>query len=67
MKEILDSYHEYLLGNVGRVRILGDPDERELKDVFVELSIADQRPPQYNREFLGMWDSGRRKGFNPFW
>lgn len=66
ISQVLEVYHTYLLSNVSRVRILGETDERELKDVFVELSIADQRAPQQRAEFLSMWDAGLRKRFNPF-
>ena len=50
---------------MSRVRILGEADERELKDVFVELSIVDQRAPQQHAEFLGMMDSTMRRRLNP--
>jgi HEAT repeat protein len=66
INELLDIYHTYLLSNVSKVRILGEADERELKDVFVELSIVDQRGPQQRAEFLSMWDTALRKRFNPF-
>jgi HEAT repeat protein len=63
---LLDTYRDYLLSKVSKVRILGEADERELKDVFVELSIVDQRAPQQHTEFLGMLDSALRQRFNPF-
>jgi HEAT repeat protein/KaiC/GvpD/RAD55 family RecA-like ATPase len=66
VSQILDAYHTHLLSKVSKVRILGEPGERELKDVFVELSIADQRAPQQRAEFLSMWDAGLRKRFKPF-
>jgi HEAT repeat protein len=64
--QLLDAYHTHLLSNVGKVGILGEAGERELKDVFIELSIADQRAPQQRAEFLSMWDAGLRKRFKPF-
>jgi HEAT repeat protein len=64
--KLLDTYHKYLLSKVGKVRILGEADERELKEVFVELGIVDQRAPQQRAEFLSMWDAALRKRFNPF-
>src|SRR5712664_2094705 len=66
LSELLDLYRDYLLSKVSKVRILGEADERELKDVFVELSIVEQRLPQQQAEFLGMMDSALRRRFNPF-
>jgi len=63
--ELLNLYGEYLLSKVSKVRILGEEDERDLKDVFVELSIVEKRAPRH-AEFLGMMDSEMRKRFNPF-
>src|SRR2546423_15322230 len=64
--KLLDEYHSYLLSKVGKVRILGEADERELKEVCVELGVVDQRAPQQRAEFLSMWDAALRKRFNPF-
>lgn len=64
--EILDVYRDYLLSKVSKVHILGDADERELKDVFVELSITHQHAPRQHSKFLGMMDSVMRRRFNPF-
>lgn len=64
--EILDAYRDYLLSKVSKVRIFGEADERELKNVFVELSIVEQRTLQQHAEFLGMMDSAMRKRFDPF-
>lgn len=66
LPELLDLYRDYLLSKVSKVRILGEADERELKDVFVELSIVDQRAPQQHAEFLGLMGSAMRRRFNPF-
>lgn len=66
IRELVDAYRGYLLSKVSKVRIFGEVDERELKDVFVELSIVDQRAPQQQAEFLGMMDSAMRRRFNPF-
>lgn len=64
--KLLDAYHKYLLSKVGKVRILGEAGERELKKVFVELTVVDQRAPQQRAEFLSMWDAALRRRFNPF-
>ena len=66
LQELLDSYRDYLLSRVSKVRILGEPGERRLKDVFVELSINNQRAPKHHSELLGMMDSAVRQRFNPF-
>jgi HEAT repeat protein len=63
--ELLNLYRDYVLSKVSKVRILGEEHERDLKDVFVELSLVDHRPPRH-AEFLGMMDSEMRKRFNPF-
>lgn len=64
--DILDAYRDYLLSKVSKVRILGEADERELKDVFVELSIVEQRTLRQHAEFLSMMDSAMRRRFDPF-
>jgi predicted NACHT family NTPase len=66
LPKLLDSYREYLLSKVSKVRILGEAEERDLQDVFVELSIVDQHAPQQNAEFLALMDSAMRRRFNPF-
>jgi HEAT repeat protein len=64
--ELVGAYRDYLLSNVSKVHILGETDERELLDVFVELTVVDQRAPQQHAEFLGMVDSAMRQRLNPF-
>jgi HEAT repeat protein len=64
--ELLSAYRSYLLSKVSKVRILGEADERELEDVFVELSIVEQRTMPQQAGFLGMIDSAMRGRFNPF-
>src|ERR1051326_471995 len=66
LSELLGLYRDYLLSKVSKVRILGEADERELKDVFGELSIVEQRAPQQHGEFLGLIDIAMRRRFNPF-
>jgi HEAT repeat protein len=65
IKKLLDEYHKYLLSKVGKVRILGEADERELKDVFVELSITRQRAPQQQAEFIGVSNSAVQRRSDP--
>lgn len=43
LQQILNIYNDYLMSRVAMVHILGDTDERELKEVFVELSLSEQR------------------------
>jgi HEAT repeat protein/predicted ATPase len=64
--DLLCAYHKYLLSTVSKVRILGESHERELKDVFVELSIINRLAPQHHAEFLGMLNSSMRQRFSPF-
>lgn len=64
LAELLGRYSNYLQANVGKVRILGEADERELRDVFVELSIVDRHGPRQHAEFLSMVDSSVRRRFN---
>jgi len=63
---LLKACGQYLTSQVSKVRILGEVDARELKDVFVELSIVRQRAPELHGEFLGLMDSTMRRRFNPF-
>lgn len=63
--KLLNAYHKYLLSKVGKVRILGEADERELKDVFVELGITRQRASQQQAEFLGITDSAMQRRSDP--
>jgi hypothetical protein len=66
ISELVDVYRDYLLSKVSKVRILGEAEERALKDVFVELSIIDQRAAERHADFLGMMDSAMRRRLNPF-
>jgi len=65
LAELLDAYHDYLFSRVSQVRILGEVDEHELKDVFVELSVVDQCTPPPHAAFLSLMDSAMRRRFNP--
>lgn len=51
--ELIDAYQKYLLSKVGKVRILGETEERQLKNVFVELSITTQRASKQHADILG--------------
>lgn len=66
LPEILKVYQDYLLSKVSKVRILGELEERDLKDVFVELSVVEQEERGARAELLGMVDSAMRRRFNPF-
>jgi predicted NACHT family NTPase len=59
-------YRNYLLSKISKVHILGEVEERDLKEVFVELSVVDQRSQQADKEFLGMLDAAMRRHLNPF-
>jgi HEAT repeat protein/predicted NACHT family NTPase len=62
--ELLDAYSSYLRSKLSKVRILGEADERELKEVFVELGVVDQAAPPEHAEFLGLINSAVRQRFN---
>jgi hypothetical protein len=64
--QTLNAYQDYLLSKVSKVRILGERHERELKDVFVDLSIVEQGEPDQHSEFLGFMDTTTRRRMNPF-
>jgi len=65
LSDLLKLYRDHLVSKVSKVYILGEPDERELKDVFVELSMVDQHAPQQQPQFPGLLDSVMWR-FNPF-
>jgi hypothetical protein len=64
--QTLNAYQDYLLSKVSKVRILGERHERELKDVFVDLSIVEQGEPDQHSEFLVLMDTITRRRMNPF-
>lgn len=64
--KLLVDYRTYLLSKVSKVSILGEADERELKKVFVELSIVDQSAPRQHVEFLRLKASAMQRRFNPY-
>jgi len=67
LSEILRQYETHLISKVGKVRILGESNERDLNDVFVELRVvAQEKPDVAQAKFLGMVDSAMRRRFNPF-
>jgi HEAT repeat protein len=63
--ELLDAYQNYLLSKVGQVRILGEAEERALKDVFIELRITTQRASKHHAEILNVSDSALRRPSDP--
>jgi HEAT repeat protein/energy-coupling factor transporter ATP-binding protein EcfA2 len=65
LSNLLNAYRDYLRSKVSKVRILGERGERDLRDVFLELNIADQHRAQ-RATILGMMDSAMRRRFNPF-
>jgi predicted NACHT family NTPase len=66
LSPILDLYRDYLLARVSKVRILGEVGERELKDVFVELTIVNQRQSQQRSNFLDMMGAAMHRRLNLF-
>jgi hypothetical protein len=66
MAQILETYRAYLLSKVSKVRVLGETAERELKAVFVELSIVERSPVLPSAQLVGLIDSGWHRPRNPF-
>ena len=66
LSELLKLYRDHLISRVSKVHILGESDERELRDVFVELSMIHQREPQLRAESSSLIDSAMWRRFNPF-
>lgn len=63
--ELLDAYQKYLLSKVGKVRILGETEERQLTNVFVELSITTQHASKQHADILGNANSARLRPPDP--
>lgn len=63
--KLLNTYYKYFLSKVREVQILGEEGKRELKDVFVELSITHQRESHQRAEFSGITDSAIQRRFDP--
>jgi HEAT repeat protein len=61
-EELWRKYSERLSANVSKVRLLGESEYRELKQVFVQLNIVEeyQRPSTCN-EWMGFVDPALRK------
>jgi HEAT repeat protein/energy-coupling factor transporter ATP-binding protein EcfA2 len=61
-EELWSQYRERLSANVSKVRLLGEPEWRELKQVFVKLTIVEeyQRPSARN-EWMGFVDTELRR------
>jgi HEAT repeat protein len=66
LSELLHAYEDHLLSHVSTVQILGDRTKRELKDVFVELSLVDESDPLQHPELMRMMDSAMQRRVNPF-
>jgi HEAT repeat protein/energy-coupling factor transporter ATP-binding protein EcfA2 len=66
IQELLTTYREYLLSKVSKVRILGESDEIDLKEVFVNLSMVDQHAPPLEFDSMGMLDLAVRQRISPY-
>src|SRR5215475_3525127 len=60
-------YRQRLSENVSRVWLLGEAESRELKHVFVELSIEEYRRPSDRNQWMGFVDAELRKRRSLFW
>ena len=65
--EIWRKYRQRLSENVSRVWLLGEAESRELKHVFVELSIEEYRRPSDRNQWMGFVDAELRKRRSLFW
>jgi hypothetical protein len=65
--ELWRKYRQRLSENVSRVWLLGEAESRELKHVFVELSIEEYRRPSDRNQWMGFVDAELRKRRSLFW
>lgn len=65
--ELWRKYRQRLSENVSRVWLLGEAESRELKHVFVELSIEEHRRPSDRNQWMGFVDAELRKRRSLFW
>ena len=65
-EEVLTLYRDYLMSKVSQVRILGEAQQRDLKNVFVELTISDRPLRQEDSEFVRMMNDSMRRRYDPF-
>lgn len=65
-REVLTLYRDYLMSKVSQVRILGEAQQRDLKNVFVELTIADRPSRHEDSEFVRMMNDSMRRRYDPF-
>jgi HEAT repeat protein len=63
---MLNLYEAYLLSKVSKVRILGEAKERDLINVFVELSVSDRHHFTESTRLLEMVDATTRLHTDPF-
>jgi hypothetical protein len=61
----LGRYNLYLRSRVSRVRILGEHVDRDLQQVFIDISVVHEETVEYS-DFLTMMDIGMRRQLNPF-
>src|SRR5262249_36840694 len=60
--KLWSNYRQRLFDKVSQVRLLGETESRELKQVFVELSISeDYQRPSARNEWMGFVDAELRK------
>ncbi len=66
-EELKKIYADELKKHVSKVKFLGEDKSRELKDVFVELTIVEEyERPFRDAEFLSFMDSDRRRRYKLF-
>ena len=61
IEELFNAYRARLAEQVSKVRLLGEAESRELKHVFVELSIEEHQRPSDRNQWMGFVDAELRK------
>src|SRR5690349_4670302 len=62
---LLNRYNLFVRSRASKVRILGEHVDRDLRQVFVELSVVPEEAVEYS-DFITMMDTGMRRQLNPF-
>src|SRR3977135_1026181 len=62
--DVLTLYRDYLLSKVSQVRILGEAQQRDLKNVFVELTIVDRPSHHEGSEFVRIMNDSMQRRYD---
>lgn len=64
--ELREAHRSLLLGAVGRVRLFGSDEARELREVFVNLSVEEYAGLPGDGQLMGLMDAGLRHKLSAF-